>query len=166
MNILLFSKGRLGFLDKEIIILNWRRMVFVWVSVWEVLCFPTKHCPGAECAICFSLMTTFLYLELRKSIYRVWETVKLLQCKSFCLLEGKVDQEGLRNQRIKPNIIKYNYTIDFNHIYYLTYMCIKREISLMQSIYCKAWVELKSTWHLSVINFDYISWHWLPEYFK
>lgn len=41
----------------------------------------------------FLLMTTFLHLELRKWIYRVWETVKLLQCKSFCL--------GLRNQRIK-----------------------------------------------------------------
>lgn len=66
-------------------------------------------------------MMTFLYLELRKSIYRVWETVKLLQCKSFCLWEGKVDQEGLRNQRIKSRIITQliltTYTI-------LAYICI------------------------------------------
>lgn len=82
--------------------------------------FPHQTLHGCRIrSLLFSLMTTFLYLELRKWIYRVWETVKLLQCKSFCLWEGKVDQEGLRNQKIKSYMSKYNCTTVFNCIYHL-----------------------------------------------
>lgn len=87
--------------------------------------FPHQTLPRCRiCCLLFSLMTTFLYLELRKWIYRVWETVKLLQCKSFCLWEGRVDQEGLRNQRIKSYMSKYNCTIGLNCIYHFhIYVC-------------------------------------------
>lgn len=115
-----WEKTRMKFLEKENTLLSWRRMVFAQLSIQKGLCFPTKHCLGsAEYAVCFLLMTTFLNLELRKSIYHIWETVKLLQCKSFCLREGKVDQEELRNQRINSYMIKYNYTIGCNCIYHL-----------------------------------------------
>ena len=105
-------------LEKEVI-LSWRGMVVVWLQIKARGCVSPPNTARVQNMLsALLLMTAFLYLELRKWIYRVWETVKLLQCKSFCLWEGKVHQEELRNQRIKAYMIKYNCTIGFYCIYH------------------------------------------------
>lgn len=98
--------------------ISWRRRWWFGFKYSRARVSPPDTAWVQNTLSAFLLMNTFLYLDLRKWIYRVWETVKLLQCKSFCLWEGKVDQEGLRNQRIKAYMVKYNCTICFNCTYH------------------------------------------------
>lgn len=91
-----------GMLEKENI-LSWRGLMVVQLFVCRGLCFPTQHCLSAEDAVCFFFLTDdrILLLRVKKWPYSCLRNGKTSPMQSFCLWEGKVDQQGLRNQRIK-----------------------------------------------------------------